>query len=243
MALPPLTDSAAVLAAVAEYDEIGRQAFLDKYGFGPALRYYMELDNKYYDSKAIVGAAYYHQSGEFRGNQGYSGGLGVQRLLKGLGFTVEFRDPIELEGQYDEIKVEIIQPEHADVTEYEVMPAVGTQVAQRGESALVKRLESYLTDLGHDVSRRRITLTNGEVLITDTFDDTDGVLYEAKSRVDRSTIRHGLGQILDYRRFLPDGIGSSLLLPSEPAADLINLLRDHGVGAIWPDEDDWFDAS
>ncbi|CAM5312254.1 hypothetical protein TPAU25S_00914 [Tsukamurella paurometabola] len=39
----------AVLQAVAEYDRIGRDAFLEKYGFGPSRSYPPQIDGKVYD--------------------------------------------------------------------------------------------------------------------------------------------------------------------------------------------------
>lgn len=48
----------AVLAAVAEYDELGQDDFLRKYGFYRARSYLLIHDGKAYDSKAIVGAAH-----------------------------------------------------------------------------------------------------------------------------------------------------------------------------------------
>jgi hypothetical protein len=44
-----LTDSKAVLSALHEFDTIGRDAFLAKYGFGPAKSYFVEYDGRRYD--------------------------------------------------------------------------------------------------------------------------------------------------------------------------------------------------
>lgn len=46
----------AVDATLAEFDAIGREAFLVKYDFGEAKGLYLVRDGKRYDSKAIVGA-------------------------------------------------------------------------------------------------------------------------------------------------------------------------------------------
>ena len=54
--LSDLTFRAAVLEAIDEFDRIGRDAFLERYGYSPARRYFFEFDGKLYDSKAIVGA-------------------------------------------------------------------------------------------------------------------------------------------------------------------------------------------
>jgi 5-methylcytosine-specific restriction protein A len=81
----------AVLAAIAEYDHLGREAFLEKYGFGQARQYVLVHNGKRYDSKAIVGVAY----GLLTGNtpltaSDFSGGEAtVGRLLRRRGFTVE----------------------------------------------------------------------------------------------------------------------------------------------------------
>lgn len=93
MTLADLTSSNAVLRAVEEYDEIGRDAFLAKYGFGRAREYFLEYNGKSYDSKAIVGAAHGYQfphEGPL-GSDAFSGGEAtVQRKLEDLGFTIRF---------------------------------------------------------------------------------------------------------------------------------------------------------
>jgi 5-methylcytosine-specific restriction protein A len=45
-----------ILQAVAEYDRLGQERFLEKYGFGAARSYRLVVDGKTYDSKAIAGA-------------------------------------------------------------------------------------------------------------------------------------------------------------------------------------------
>ncbi|MEI2638735.1 MAG: hypothetical protein V9F03_07035 [Microthrixaceae bacterium] len=54
MALSDLSSRQAVLEAARESDQLGRDAFLSKYGFGPARRYLLRVDGREYDSKAIV---------------------------------------------------------------------------------------------------------------------------------------------------------------------------------------------
>jgi hypothetical protein len=58
MPLSDLTSSQVVKQALDEFDRIGRDAFLSKYGFGQAREYYLRRDNRLYDSKAIAGAAF-----------------------------------------------------------------------------------------------------------------------------------------------------------------------------------------
>lgn len=92
MALYEIT-RAAVLQAVAEYDRLGRDAFLHRYGFGPSRSYLLEIDGKVYDSKAIVGAAHGCLPGrDPLGSDEFSGGKDCAvKLLRGLGFDVVVR--------------------------------------------------------------------------------------------------------------------------------------------------------
>ena len=79
-----------ILQAVAEYDRLGQERFLERYGFGMARSYRLVVDGKTYDSKAIVGAAYGFLPGrEPLAAADFSGGAAtVGRLLGGLGFQV-----------------------------------------------------------------------------------------------------------------------------------------------------------
>jgi hypothetical protein len=85
-----VTSREAVLAAMAEFDQIGRDAFLEKYAFGPAREYVVVEDGHEYDSKALLGAAYGYQfaGGEPLRSQDFSGGDETRRVLDRLGFTV-----------------------------------------------------------------------------------------------------------------------------------------------------------
>jgi hypothetical protein len=47
-----------VRQAAAEYDQVGQDEFLARHGFGRAQAYLLRLDDKSYDSKAILGVAY-----------------------------------------------------------------------------------------------------------------------------------------------------------------------------------------
>ena len=87
MGLGDLTSRQAVLDAMAEFDRLGRDAFLDKYGFGRARDYFLVVDGRRYDSKAIVGAAhgYQFQHDGALGADAFSGGdATVRRKLAGI---------------------------------------------------------------------------------------------------------------------------------------------------------------
>jgi len=61
MSLSDINDRNAILKAVKEFDSVGRDNFLSKYGYGHATDYYLVFNNKHYDSKAIVGVAHGYQ--------------------------------------------------------------------------------------------------------------------------------------------------------------------------------------
>jgi 5-methylcytosine-specific restriction protein A len=86
----------AVLAALAECDALGQDAFLDKYGFHPARSYVLVHNGKRYDSKAIAGVAHGHLPGRQLLTPGeFSGGEAtVGRRLRNLGFTVQVGDDL-----------------------------------------------------------------------------------------------------------------------------------------------------
>lgn len=80
----------AVNSALAEYDELGGDRFLDKYGFGPARAYHIVANGRMYPSKAIAGVAHGYlvgarplQSNEFTGGE-----TTVAQKLRSLGFEV-----------------------------------------------------------------------------------------------------------------------------------------------------------
>ena len=100
MALGDITRQA-VIAAITEYDELGQDQFLSKYGFERARSYVLVHDGKSYDSKAIVGAAHGFLPGQspLRARQFSGGEATVGRLLRRLGFIVPVGDVSESAGR------------------------------------------------------------------------------------------------------------------------------------------------
>lgn len=93
MGIRTLADPAAVRLALEEFDELGRTAFLEKYGYGRSREYMLRdpATGQLYDSKAIVGAAYGYAFPDHGplGSDSFSGGEAtVQKLLLDLGFDV-----------------------------------------------------------------------------------------------------------------------------------------------------------
>ena len=81
-----------VLLAVREFDRLGEEVFLDRYGFGQPCSYFLVHGGRRYGSKAVVGAAHGFDRpdlGPLR-PQNFSGGEAtVARHLRALGFQVE----------------------------------------------------------------------------------------------------------------------------------------------------------
>lgn len=106
MALERLDDRSAVLAAVDEFDRLGRAAFLEKYGFKDAREYFLQIGGKLYDSKAIAGVAYgkqYPAHGPLKAADFSGGAATVRHRLEALGFEFarSVDAPSDLEDRRD----------------------------------------------------------------------------------------------------------------------------------------------
>ena len=91
MSFADISSREAIRAAVAEYDQLGREQFLAKYGFHRARSYLLVIGDREYDSKAIVGAAHGYQFphlGPLPATQFSGGAATVKPLLERLGFKV-----------------------------------------------------------------------------------------------------------------------------------------------------------
>ena len=89
MTVGDLSDPAAVEEALSEFDRIGREAFLEKYGYGMAHSWVVIKHGREYDSKAIAGAAHGYQFGQPLRYDEFTGGGPVVRKLRALGFRVD----------------------------------------------------------------------------------------------------------------------------------------------------------
>jgi hypothetical protein len=75
-----------------EYDALGREAFLAKYGFGKATKFVVVDGGHEYDSKALLAAAHgfeHPDEGPLPNN--FSGGGQTTSRLRALGFTIAAR--------------------------------------------------------------------------------------------------------------------------------------------------------
>jgi 5-methylcytosine-specific restriction enzyme A len=91
MPLGDLNSRKAVLQAIKEYDQLGEEAFLERYGFGPARSYFLVHEGRRYPSKAIAGVAHgyqYRRKGPLTSAEFTGGDATVKAKLESLGFTV-----------------------------------------------------------------------------------------------------------------------------------------------------------
>ena len=142
------------------------------------------------------------------------------------------------------LAVHHVQPARAQVTEVSVeaqhveqfQVSVQDKVieATRREQSLVLAFAEHLGNQGHRVTRHWYR-PGGPVppLVCDLVDETDHVLYEAKGDIRRASVRMAIGQLFDYRRFEPASTSLAVLLPRQPAPDVIDLIRSVPASVVW----------
>jgi hypothetical protein len=131
----------------------------------------------------------------------------------------------------DQVPIEQVWTEKAFVS-----PSREEYEAERREQVLVREYQGYLQRKGRSVVRLKI-VPPGEAkpIFCDLFDETAGVLVEAKGSVTRDAIRMAIGQLADYSRFVPPSSRRAVLLPEAPRRDLADLVEAAGVATIWRD--------
>ncbi|MFE0748029.1 McrB family protein [Gordonia sp. NPDC058843] len=94
MALGVLSKEA-IDRAIGEFDELGRDAFLSKYGFGRATHYALVVDGREYDPKAIAGVAHgfdHPDEGPLK-NTHFNGGIELRKAYEPAGYDVVLKVP------------------------------------------------------------------------------------------------------------------------------------------------------
>ncbi|GAB2742240.1 YDG/SRA domain-containing protein [Amycolatopsis magusensis] len=86
-----------VLKAMAEYDHLGRDKFLSRYGFRTSRRYVVVAGAFEYDSKALLGVAHRFATGEVLKAGDFSGG-GATVVARAMALGFEVRDLEESSG-------------------------------------------------------------------------------------------------------------------------------------------------
>jgi 5-methylcytosine-specific restriction protein A len=87
---------------------------------------------------------------------------------------------------------------------------------------------------GHVFGRWKIHAPNElRPLLTDIYDQTENILYEAKGTATRVAIRMAIGQLLDYSRHIDRrGVRLAILLPHRPSEDLVELASGLGIAVV-----------
>ncbi|WP_205327933.1 hypothetical protein [Glycomyces sp. YM15] len=108
-------------------------------------------------------------------------------------------------------------------------------LVKRREAALCERFEQFLRSQEHEVCRYEIRVKGDPgIMRTDTCDETDLVLYEAKGRSSREHVRAATAQLADYVRHLrPERKRCAVLLPSRPSDDLCDLIESQGFALVY----------
>ncbi|WP_047238181.1 hypothetical protein [Chromobacterium subtsugae] len=115
--------------------------------------------------------------------------------------------------------------------------------AERRESGLVQRFMAFMKTQGITQAIRKKIIPPGEdsPLFCDIFFPEIGLLVEAKGSADRNAIRMAVGQLLDYRRHIPETKRSAILVPGKPSADLCDFATECRIEVYWAKSEADFD--
>jgi 5-methylcytosine-specific restriction protein A len=116
-------------------------------------------------------------------------------------------------------------------------PAAAISVERR-EGELVDRFQAFIESQGRQAMRYELSIEGlSSMFLTDLYDVSADVLYEAKGRADRNSIRLAIGQLLDYRRHIdPSPKALAILLPNAPDHDLKSLIKSVGIELVYEED-------
>ena len=161
---------AAVLAAMDEFQRLGRDAFLNKYGFGAARDYFVvhPVSGLLCDSKAIAGAAHGHLPGHSPlPAKAFSGGAAtVAKVMRGLGFEIvapEDTDEVaarESRRDWSRQEVELLVADYLQMLTLELAGQSYNKSARR--RALLPLLQGR-TEASVEFKHRNVSAVMGEL--------------------------------------------------------------------------------
>jgi hypothetical protein len=161
----------------------------------------------------------------------------IESVLVPPGIT--YTDVHEAAGESvtESIASKLVEPEN-NVASAFVRKAIEETEIFRREAGLVDRFRAYLEADGHKVKRCQIPIPGlTAVLLSDLFDVSDNILYEAKGKADRNSIRLAIGQLLDYQRHIdPKPSKMAILLPEAPQDDLRQLIKSVGIELVYQED-------
>jgi len=104
-ALSDLTDKKALLRAIEEFKDLGREAFLEKYGQHASIRYFVSVEGLSIDSKPLMSVAYGYQFPD-RGPldvRYFAGGAETRAALARFGYELSVLPEVSSGVVYGEI--------------------------------------------------------------------------------------------------------------------------------------------
>ena len=114
----------------------------------------------------------------------------------------------------------------------------GQYVRTQPEEKLVDDFCSWLAKKNIQPGRLRFGALENDIYMSDI-----GYLIEAKGDIKRSSIRMGLGQVIDYSDLAKQSNETiqfkGLLLPEKPDDSIINLLKFVDIKTIWQEDDNF----
>lgn len=124
--------------------------------------------------------------------------------------------------------------EKQNVETYPVIVNAVNREGSRREQSLVLSYERWLNQQGCTAFRWQFRPPDeAHYLYCDLFNETRNQIVEAKASGTRGEIRMAVGQLADYRRYLPPGTALGVLLEARPRPDLEDLLHSQQIAAIW----------
>lgn len=102
----------AMRKAIAEFNELGRVKFLKQYRFSRSSKFYLMYEQRLYDSKALVAAAFRHATGKRLANTEFGGGAQTKAVFSRLSktdpkiatpFEDKFGELRNLSTEYDQV--------------------------------------------------------------------------------------------------------------------------------------------
>jgi hypothetical protein len=85
-----LVDAKAFLMAIQEFNDLGRDRFLKKYGFSRSSKFYLIHEQRLYDTKALLGAAYLHATGRKLTKDKFAGGAQTEAVFRRINKQYQF---------------------------------------------------------------------------------------------------------------------------------------------------------
>ena len=120
-----------------------------------------------------------------------------------------------------------------DDAERKAVQKSGTIIYRRRHNTMTTRLRELLT--GIELTQGPGIDSRYDILIQDYDRQGRDLLIEVKPDPDKGSIRIAIGQLLDYRRFVPNQVATDLaiLTISRPPQSHIELMQDLQITSLW----------